>query len=70
MCLIIKEIINSPLLEEIQRRGVSTDMEQALQMSADLQQFSAGPYLNILLLLFLAGWVLSIVDAYRVAGKK
>ncbi len=68
--LIIKEILNSPLLEEIQRQGINTDMEQALQLSAELQSFSASPYLNILLLLFIVGWVLSIIDAYRLVRKK
>lgn len=69
--LIISEIMQKAysVIDEMKKSGTVMDIEMISNKSADLAGFSDNTFLNILLTLFIIGWVVSIVDAYRL-GKK
>lgn len=69
--LIISEIMQKAysLINEMQKSGAAMDIESISNKTAGLAGFSENTFLNILLMLFIIGWIVSIVDAYRL-GKK
>ena len=68
--LIISEIIQAAysVVAEMQKNGV-IDVETISNTTSAMVSFSDNSFLNVLLLLLIAGWVVSIIDAYRL-GKK
>ncbi len=68
---IFKEIMvkANNVISEIQKSGSVMDIESILNATSGMVSFSDNPYLNLLLILFLLGWFVSILDAYRL-GKK
>jgi len=71
LVLIISKLMQQALLvlEELQKKGAAIDINEVSRISAEVVSFSDNLFLNITLLLLMATWLISIVDAYR-AGKK
>ncbi|MCK4864522.1 MAG: hypothetical protein KAT06_03775 [Gammaproteobacteria bacterium] len=69
--LIISEIMQKAysIIEEMQKSGAAMDIESISNKTAGLAGFSDNTFLNTLLMLFIIGWIISIVDAYQL-GKK
>lgn len=69
--LIMSEIMQKAysIIEEMQKSGAAMDIESISNKTAGLAGFSDNTFLNTLLMLFIIGWIISIVDAYRL-GKK
>ena len=69
--LIISEIMQKAysIINEMQKNGAAMDIESISVKTSGLVGFSDNTFLNILLMLFIIGWVISIVDAYGL-GKK
>jgi len=67
---IISEIMQKAyaVVAEMQRSGSALDIESISNASAKLSGFSDNTSLNILLTLIIVGWVISVIDAYRL-GK-
>ena len=68
--LIISEIMQKAysIIDEMQKSGAAMDIETISNKTAGLSGFSDNAFLNIVLMLFIIGWVISIIDAYRL-GK-
>jgi len=68
---IISEIIQEAysVIAEMQKNGAVIDVEKISNATSGMVSFSNNAFLNVLLLLLIAGWVISIIDAYRL-GKK
>ena len=69
--MIISEIIKqaSSLVEKMQKSGVALDYESISNKTSGLVSFSDNYSLNILLMLLIFGWIVSVIDAY-ILGKK
>ena len=70
--LIFSEIMQKAysIIDEMQRSGTAMDIEKISNKAAEISGFSDNTYLNILLMLFIIGWFISIVDAYRLGQKE
>lgn len=71
LSLIIQEVLlkANNVIAEMQKSGSAMDIESISNATSGMVSFSDNSYLNILLILFLFGWFVSILDAYRL-GKK
>ena len=71
LVLIISKLMQQALLvlEEMQKKGVTVDINEISKVSAEVVSFSDNMFLNITLLILIMTWLISIVDAYRI-GKK
>lgn len=69
--LIISEIMQKAyqVIAEMQKNGSAMDIESISNTTSQLTGFSDNMFLNVLLILVIVGWVISMVDAYRL-GKK
>ena len=69
--LIIREIMQKAhiVIAEMQKNGSAMDIESISNTASKLSGFSDNIFLNILLLIFIAGWIISILDAYRLSTK-
>ena len=69
--LLISEIMQKAysIIDEIQKSGAVMDIESISAKTSGLVGFSDNTFLNILLLLFIIGWVVSIIDAYQLGNK-
>ena len=69
--LIITEIIHNmySAIEKMQEKDAVMDAEAISKMTSDIMSFSANTYLNVVLVLLIVTWVVSVVDAYLL-GKK
>lgn len=69
--LIIREIMQRAysVIAEMQKTGTVINIEEISRTTSDLVNFSDNVFLNTMLILFIMGWVVSIIDAYRL-GKK
>ncbi|MDH5660726.1 MAG: hypothetical protein OEY65_06980 [Gammaproteobacteria bacterium] len=69
--LIIREIMQPAYLviAEMQKSGAAMDIESISNATSKLSGFSDNVFLNILLLIFIAGWIITIFDAYRLGAK-
>ena len=72
ICLIISEVIQQAysVVAEMQKNGTIIDADTISKASSTLVSFSDNLFLNILLLLLIAIWLVSIVDAYRLGKNK
>jgi hypothetical protein len=68
---IINEIIKKAhvVVAEMQKNGTAMDIGSISNATSKLSGFSDNIFLNILLLIFIAGWIISILDAYRLGTK-
>lgn len=68
---IIREILQRAysMIAEIQKTGTVINVEEISRTTSDLVNFSDNVFLNTVLILFIMGWVISIIDAYQL-GKK
>lgn len=71
LCLIIYKIVQQVnfVIFEIQRTGKLIDFETILNMTSTITSYSDNTFLNTMLVLFLVGWVASIIDAYILGNK-
>lgn len=69
--LIISEIIHEmySAIAKMQESGSVMDAQAVSKMTSDVMSFSANTYLNIVLVLLIVTWVVSVIDAYLL-GKK
>ncbi len=69
--LIISEIMQQAysVIAEMQKSGAVLDIEAISNTTSGLVAFSDNTFLNVILMLLIAGWVISVIDAYRL-GKK
>ncbi len=69
--LIISEIIHKmySAIAEMQESGAAMDTEAVSKMTSDVMSFSANTYLNVVLILLIVTWIVSVIDAY-ILGKK
>lgn len=69
--LIMSEVIKQAysVIAEMQKNGSVIDVESILNVTSRLSEFSDNTFLNTVLILFVVGWVISVIDAYRL-GKK
>jgi len=69
--LIISEVIQKAysVIDEMKNSGSVMDIEQISAKAADLSGFSDNVFLNVLLMFFIIGWFVAMIDAYRL-GKK
>lgn len=69
--LIISEIMQKAysIIDEMKKSGAVLNVETISNKAADLSGFSDNTFLNIVLMLFITGWIVSIIDAYQL-GKK
>ena len=69
--LIISEVmkIAYTVIEDMQKKGTTMDVENISNITSGLVGFSDNMFLNILLIVLLVTWVLSIFDAYRLDKK-
>lgn len=70
--LIIKEVLlkANDIIAEMQKNGSAVDIESISNVTSGMVNFSDNAYLNILLILFLFGWLVSIFDAYKLGKDK
>lgn len=61
---IAQEVIN-----EMQKNGSAMDIDTISKTTSDLVGFSDNMFLNVLLILLIVTWLLSIFDAYRLNKK-
>ena len=61
---IAQEVIN-----EMQKNGTAMDVETISKTTSDLVGYSDNMFLNMLLILLIVTWVVSIFDAYRLGSK-
>jgi TM2 domain-containing membrane protein YozV len=68
--LLISEIIQKAyaVVAEMQKNGGAIDIESISNTTSGMVGFSDNISLNILLTLIIVGWVISVIDAYRL-GK-
>ena len=68
----ISEIMKQALslVEKMQKSGVVLDYESISNKTSDLVSFSDNSSLNILLMLLIFGWIVSVIDAYILGKKK
>ncbi|MCK5386730.1 MAG: hypothetical protein KAJ39_06070 [Gammaproteobacteria bacterium] len=52
------------IVEKMQTSGVALDIESISNKTSELVGFSDNSYLNTLLVLFVLGWLISVIDAY------
>lgn len=52
------------IVEKMQESGVALDIESISSKTSELVGFSDNLYLNTLLVLFVLGWLISVIDAY------
>lgn len=69
--LIISEIIQqaASIVEKMQVSGVALDIESISNKTSELVGFSDDSSLNILLVLLILGWIVSVIDAYFLGTK-
>ena len=69
--LIISKAIQqaSSIIEKMQASGVPLDIESISNETSRLVSFSDNSSLNILLVLLIMGWVISVFDAYFLGAK-
>lgn len=69
--LIISEIIQqaASIIEKMQASGVALDIESISNKTSGLVGFSENSSLNILLVLLILGWIVSVIDAYFIGTK-
>jgi len=69
--LIISEIMQKAysIIDEMKKSGAVFDVEIISNKAAALSEFSDNTFLNIVLVLFIFGWFITIIDAYQL-GKK
>ena len=69
--LIISEIMQKAysIIDEMKESGAAMDIETISSKAAEMSGFSDNTFLNVLLMLFIIGWFISIVDSYLL-GKK
>lgn len=70
--LIISEIIQQAysVIAEMQKNGSAMDIEAISKTTSGMVGFSDNASLNILLMLLIVGWVISVIDAYRIGNEK
>lgn len=70
--LIVNKVIQqaNSIINEMQQSGIAINVEEISNKVSASIGFSDNTYLNILLLLFIIGWIISIVDAYLLNIKK
>ena len=57
------------IVEKMQTSGVALDIESISNKTSELVGFSDNSYLNTLLVLFVLGWLISVIDAYFLGTK-
>lgn len=69
--LIVVEIINKAknIINNIQQQGEIVDVDKVSNMTSGLIGAPDNIYLNTLLVLFILGWLFSIIDAYYLNKK-
>lgn len=69
--LIINEVmkIAYTVIEDMQKNGATMDIETISNTTSGLIGFSDNMFLNILLVVLLATWIISIIDVYRLDKK-